>query len=221
LLKQTDTLSKHCAMRRASARMSLRLFSAACAVAALKRRAPSRCRCRPLALGQVGRSLHVLEGQQLAAQRVLQRQQPRAREVRVVGLDGGLDLRERQRAVGRMVQRLRLHAAEHRGAAAFPAVAVRLLADDVFVATAAVRKDRAQVALRAGRHEQRRLEAQQRGDLFLQRVDARVGAEDVVAQRRRHHGLAHRGRGLRDGVAAQVDEGGAVGHGEGVSPGSS
>jgi hypothetical protein len=70
-----------------------------------------------------------------------------------------------------VVQRLRLHAAEHRRAAAFPAVAVLHLADDVLVAALAVRQDGAQVALRAGRHEQRRLEAEQRGDAVLQRVD--------------------------------------------------
>jgi hypothetical protein len=111
---------------------------------------------------------------------------------------------------GRVVERLGLHAAQHRRAAALPAVAVRLLADDVLVAAPAVREHGAQVALGAGGHEQRRLEAQQRGDPLLQRVDARVGAEDVVAQWRGGHGLAHRRSRLRDGVAAQVD-GGAQG----------
>ena len=47
LLKQTETLSKHCAMRRASARASVPRC-AACATAALKSRAPSRWRARPL-----------------------------------------------------------------------------------------------------------------------------------------------------------------------------
>ena len=57
------------------------------------------------------------------------------REVRVVGLDGRLDRGQRQRAIGRVLrQRLRLHAAEHRGAAALPAIRVRHLADDVLVA---------------------------------------------------------------------------------------
>jgi hypothetical protein len=91
-------------------------------------------------LGEVGGRLHVAEGQQLAAQRVLQCEQPGAREVRVVGLDRRLDLRQRQRTVRRVVERLRLHAAEDRSAATFPAVAMRLLAHDVLVATAAVRE---------------------------------------------------------------------------------
>jgi hypothetical protein len=78
-------------------------------------------------------------------------------------------------------QWLRLDAAEHRPAAAFPAVGVGHLADDVLVAALAVAHQRAQVALRAGGHEQRRLLAQHRGDALLQRVDGRVVAEDVVA----------------------------------------
>jgi hypothetical protein len=100
---------------------------------------------------------------------------------------------------------LRLHAAEHRRAAAFPAVAVLHLAHDVFVAALAMAEDGAQVALRAGGHEQRRLKAQQGGDFVLQCVDARVVGKHVVAQRRRQHGRAHGGGGLRHGVAAQVD----------------
>ena len=96
-----------------------------------------------------------------------------------------------QRAVGLVVQRLRLHAAEHRRAAAFPAVAMRQLADDVFVAALAMAQDGAQVALRAGGHEQRGLEAQQSRDFFLQRVDARVVAEHIITQRRCQHRRAH------------------------------
>jgi hypothetical protein len=91
--------------------------------------------------------------------------------------------------------RLRLHAAQHRGAAAFPAVAVRHLADEVLVTALAVGQDGAQVALGAGGHEQRGLEAQQAGNSLLQRVDGGVVAKHVVAQRRGHHGLAHGGGG--------------------------
>jgi hypothetical protein len=53
------------------------------------------------------------------------------------------------------------------------------------------RKDGAQVALRAGGHEQRGLKAQQLRDLVLQCVDARVVGKHVVAQGRRGHGGAH------------------------------
>jgi hypothetical protein len=78
-------------------------------------------------------------------------------------------------------QGLRLHAAEHGRAAAFVAVGVRQLADDVFIAPPAMRQDAAQVALRAGGHEQRRLLAGDGGDALLQRVDGGVVAKHVVA----------------------------------------
>ena len=190
LLKHTETLSNRLAMRRASLRASLP-GPAACATAALNRRAPSRCVASPFARASAVGLLQVLERQHLATQRVLQRQQPGAREVRVVRLDRRFDVGKGQRAVGLVVQRLRLHAAEHRRAAAFPAIAVLHLADDVLVAALAMRQHAAQVALRAGRHEQRRLEPEQRRDLLLQRVDARVVAEHVVAQRRCRHRGAH------------------------------
>ena len=142
--------------------------------------------------------------QHLAAERVLEAEQPALREVRVLGLDRRLDARQRDRAVGLVLERLRLDAAERRRAAAFPAIGVRHLADDVFVAAAAVRHDRHQVALRAAGDEERRFLAEHRGDLFLQRVDARVVAEDVVAHGRFGHRRAHRRGWPGHGVAAQV-----------------
>src|SRR5207245_6584592 len=54
LLKQTETVSKHWAMRRASARGSP-CPADACATAALNRRAPSRWRPRPLRF-EIGRA---------------------------------------------------------------------------------------------------------------------------------------------------------------------
>ena len=160
---------------------------------------------QPVAGRQRGGLLHVVKRQQLAAQRVLQRQQPGAGKVGVVGLDGGFNLGQRQRAVRRVVQGLRLHTAQHGSTAALPAVGVRHLAHDVLVAALAVRKNSAQVALRAGGHEQRRLKPQQRRQLRLQGVDAGVVGKHVVTQRRGQHGVAHGRRGLRDGVAAQID----------------
>ncbi|MNU97151.1 hypothetical protein D3C71_872130 [compost metagenome] len=154
---------------------------------------------------QASRGAKVRIGQASPPQRVLQRKKPRDGEVLVVRLDRLGDRRQRQSAVVRVVQRLRLHAAEHRGAAGFPAVAVRHLADDVLVAAPAMRQHRAQVGLRARRHEHRRLEAQHAGDARLQCVDGRVFAISVVAHGRALHGLVHRGRGPRDRVAAQID----------------
>jgi hypothetical protein len=137
-----------------------------------------------------------------------------AREVRVVGLDGGVDLGQVHRAVGALRQRLRLDAAQHRGAASLPAVGMGHLADDVLVAAAAVAHQPAQVALRAGGHEQRGLETEVGRDASLQRVDRGVVAEDVVAQRGGTHRVPHRRGRAGDGVAAQVDRpscGGGVG----------
>ena len=148
------------------------------------------------------RLLHILKRQQFAAQRVFQRQQPGAREVRVVGLDGRLDVGQGQAAVGLVIQRLRLHAAKHRRAAAFPTVAVRHLPDDVFVTALAMGQNRAQVALGAGGHKQGGFKTQQAGDFFLQGIDAGVTTKHVVAQWGRQHGRTHGRRGLGHGIAA-------------------
>ena len=198
--KQTETVSNGAAIARAVVR-----GSPPSATAALKRRAPSRWVERPRLLRDRARRLEVRDRQRLAADRVLEAEQPAPRVVRVVGLDRRLDRRRRQRAVGLVLERLRLDAAERRRAAAFPAVGVRHLADDVLVAAAAVAHDRDQVALRAAGHEERRFLAEQRGDPLLQRVDGRIVAEDVVADLGRGHRRAHRRRRPRHGVAAQVD----------------
>src|SRR5262249_59035101 len=58
---------------------------------------------------------------------------------------------------------------------------------------------------RARGHEERRLLAEQPGRGLLEPVDARVLAVDVVADRGAGHHLAHRRRGTRHGVAAQID----------------
>jgi hypothetical protein len=125
--------------------------------------------------------------------------------VGVVGLDVGLDVGQRNSPVGLLQQWLRLDAAEHGGAAAFPAVGVRHLANDVLLAALAMAHQAAQIALRAGGHEQRRLLTQHRGDALLQRVDGRVVAEDVVSDFGGGHCRTHRRSGLGDGIAAEVD----------------
>ena len=113
-----------------------------------------------------------------------------------------------------MLQRLRLHAAQHGGAAAFHAVAMRHLAGDEFLAALAVAHDADQIALRAGGDKERVLKAHHAGDLLLQCVDARVIAKDIVAQRRGHHGGTHALGGARHSVAAQIDcLGGRLTHG--------
>ena len=98
-----------------------------------------------------------------------------------------------------------LHAAERRAGAALEVDRVRALADDDLVAGARLRRDGELVAHRAARHEERRLLARDARHLLLEGVHGRVVAEDVVAHLGAGHGLAHRGRGAGDGVAAQVD----------------
>ena len=51
------------------------------------------------------------------------------------------------RAIGCLFDRLRLDAAEHCSATAFPAICVRHLANDVLIATLAVRHQRCEIAL--------------------------------------------------------------------------
>jgi hypothetical protein len=155
--------------------------------------------------GERARFLQVRDRQRLAADRVLETEQPALRVVRVVGLDRRLDRRDRERPVGGVLERLRLDAAERGRAAAFPAIGVRHLADDVLVAAAAVAHDADEVALRAAGDEERRLLAEQRGDPLLQRVDGRVVAEHVVADLGGGHRGTHRRRRPRHRVAAQID----------------
>ena len=156
-------------------------------------------------LGQRRSRLHILKRQQLATNGVLQRQQAAAGEVGIVRLDGGFDVHQRQRTVRLVRYRLWLHATQHSSAAAFPAVGVGHLAHDVLVTALAVGHDGAQVALRAGGHEQGRLKAQHCCDFFLQCVDAGVVGKHVITQRRGQHGRTHGSRRLCHGITAQIN----------------
>jgi hypothetical protein len=162
-------------------------------------------RGQALAAGQGRGRFDVRQRQHLATPGVFQRQQPRLGEVRVVGLDGGSNIVQRNRAIGLVRQRLRLNAAQHRCATPFPAVGVRHLADQVFITTLAMRHQATQVALSAGGHIQRGIFAQHLCDAGLQRVHRRVVTKNIVTQRRSGHGRTHAGCGLGDGVAAQVN----------------
>ena len=85
---------------------------------------------------------------------VLQTHESRLGEVAVVGLDGRFNLDQRQRTVGRLRQRLRLHAAQYRRAAGFVTVGVRVLSGDVLVTALTVGEDGGEVGLGAARDEQ-------------------------------------------------------------------
>jgi hypothetical protein len=82
---------------------------------------------------------------------------------------------------------------------------MRHLADDVFITALAVRKNCAKIALRPGRHKQRSFKAEHGSNLLLQRIHRRIVAKHIIAEWRSHHRLAHRGRGLGDGIATQVN----------------
>ena len=86
------------------------------------------------------------------------------------------------------------------------APAVRVLADDDLVAGPRVRAQRDLVRHRAGRHEQRGLGAEQRGDALLEPAHRRILAVDVVADLGVGHRPPHRGGRAGDGVAAQIDD---------------
>jgi hypothetical protein len=148
---------------------------------------------------------HVGAREHAAPDRVLQGEQAGDGEVRVVGLDRRLDHGEVERAVRQVRERLRLYRAQHRGTSRLVAVGMRLLADDDLLPALAVRHERGEVGLGPGGEEEALLHAEALGGDFLQSVDGRVVAEDVVAHGGLGHGAAHRGRGLRDGVAAKID----------------
>ena len=103
----------------------------------------------------------------------------------------------RHRAVGLLRQRLRLNAAQHGRAAAFPAVGVRHLADDVLLATLAMCSSAPHrlLCVPVGMKSAASLPSIG-GNALLQRVDGGVVAEHVVAYLGRGHRGAHRRRSV-------------------------
>ena len=84
---------------------------------------------------------------------------------------------------------------------------VRLGFGDDLAAAGDVRHVRHEVAHRPARDEEAGLLARQLGGSLLERDDGRVVAEDVVADLGFGHRAPHPGRGPRDRVGAQVDDG--------------
>ena len=137
---------------------------------------------------------------------VFKSQQTGACKVTVHRFDGGSDVGQRHFARSVLCQRLRLNAAQHSGAPAFVAVGVRVLSNDVFVSAFAMCHQGAQIALRSGGHEQRRLFACDLGNPFLQGIDRGVITKHIIAQWGFQHGFTHRRCGLRDRIASQVND---------------
>lgn len=112
-------------------------------------------------------------------------------KVDVVGANGPRDRGEREGAVHVGWDDARVHTAKLRHAALLVIVDVRLVAHDEFgAAVVAVHEDTDQVAHRPRRHEQASVLAEQRRRLGLELLHRRVLAHDIVADRRRRHGLA-------------------------------
>ena len=108
--------------------------------------------------------------------------------------------------IGHELQRLRLNASEHRSTAALRNIGVRFLADDVFIAPAAMTKQSAEVRLSSTRQEKRRLGSQSLGCDFLKPIDGGIIAVHVISDLRCSHRLAHRHRWTSNGVTSQVDD---------------
>ena len=139
--------------------------------------------------------------------RVLQRDQAGLRRVIALAAQLRLDVLPGEDAVFGP-HRARHHAGEvrhHRHLVVEDVAA--LLADDL-LPMRGVQLDRDLVAHGSAGHEQRRLAAEDLSRALLQPVDGRVFAVNVVADLGFEHGAPHLGRGLGDGVAAQVDGGG-------------
>ena len=78
-----------------------------------------------LALRQLRSGLHIGKRQQLSTQGIFKTEQAGLGKVRIVGLDGVFNCLQIQASVAFVLQRLRLHTAQYRGAATFPAVTMR------------------------------------------------------------------------------------------------
>jgi hypothetical protein len=181
---------------------------AACGLRLANRRVEQACAievgCESVCLRQCTHRLQVSKRQDATTVGVLHHHQPRAREVRIIGLDGAADVFQRERAIRLVRQGLRLDAAEHRHAARLPAVGVPELANDGLVAAPAMPHQSGEVRLRAARQEKRGLETEPLCCARLQGVDRGVIAVDVVAHLGIGHGAAHLRRGPRDGIAAEI-----------------
>ena len=123
----------------------------------------------------------------------------------VGGLDGAGDALDREGPIRLVLQRLRLDAAEHRGSPLLIFVGMRLLTDEVFIASAAVSHQSREVALRTGRKKKRTGKSKAFGDQGLQSIDGRVIAIHIIAHLRGRHGGTHFRRRPGHGIAAQVD----------------
>ena len=123
----------------------------------------------------------------------------------IVRLDRCLDRLQIHRTVSALLQRLWLDRAEDCHAARFPAIGMRRLADDGFFAARTMRHETEQIGLCSTDAIKCRLKAKHARGVFLESIDGRVLAVDVITDRRVKHRLAHGAGRAGDGVAAEID----------------
>ena len=85
----------------------------------------------------------------------------------VIGLDGGRDLSEVNRAIGPVLERLGVDRPEDRHPATLPSVSVGMLSEDGLFAACALRHHRDQIGLGARGDEERGLETEHLRGLCL------------------------------------------------------
>ncbi len=139
---------------------------------------------------------------------VLDGDEPCDRFVRVARVaEGGLDLGRIDGPVRAILEGSHAGADDDRVAGGLVDDHVMLSTGDRLLAAGEVGHLGDEVAHRAAGDEQAGFLAEQVGRAFLQGVDRRVVAEDVITQLGLGHRATHRRRWMGDGVAAQVDPG--------------
>ena len=142
---------------------------------------PVQVRRQPARMRKAGRLAHILERQHASPHRILKRQQPRRRKMHILRLDGPGDALKGDGPIRFILERLRLDAAEHRGAALLVLIGMGLLAHEILIAAPAMRHQRSKIALRAGRKKERTFKTESGRDLRLQSIDGRIIAIYVIA----------------------------------------
>ncbi|MNY27024.1 hypothetical protein D3C86_1609020 [compost metagenome] len=113
---------------------------------------------RQIALpGERPRGFQVFARKDFTVMGIFQTEQFGPCEVNIVGFDFGRDFIQRQGAVRRGINRLRLNAAEHCRTTGFVQIVMRALAHNILFAALAMAEQCDQIGLCAGGQEQRRL----------------------------------------------------------------
>src|SRR5438045_2800704 len=125
------------------------------------------------------RVLEIIHSYDTTTDRVLECEEARAREMRIVGADRRLDLIQIKGAIGPIRDHLRMDRAQHAESAGLISIAVLLGAEDDAFAALAMTDEGREIGLRARGKEKRGLEAEDFCRARLQPVDRGVVAEDI------------------------------------------